>query len=267
MAKKMSSKAKAAANILQPLYKIGDIATGGIVSGIVDQTHMGPGNIQMEAPGDETEMERTERLRKQGISESRGAATASSASAKELREMQDRYGRAGERAVGALEEAGRVGRAGMRMQAAQALRAGGQARGGNIAAMRQSGLQMGQALAGQEAGTAKQIAAQRLGTAGDMYKLAGQTGQAEVEAKMQGLEATKFEKEAGSGAEDRAMKTKEYTAQISKIKKDHKGGLGGMLPDDEEGAADAIEALAAAEPDPEIKKFLFSQANKARRDI
>ena len=263
----MSAKGKAAANILQPLYKIGDIATGGIVSGIVDQGHMSASDIQVETPGEETEMERIQRLRKKAIGDSSAAADASGASAEELRTMQERFGRAGERAVDTLEEAGKVGRAGMRMQAAQALRAGGQARGGNIAAMRQSGLQMGQALAGQAAGTAKQIAAQRLGTAGDMYKLADQTGQAEVESKMQSLEATKFEKEAGSDAEDRAMKIKEYTTQISGIKKKHKGGMYGALPDDEEGAADAIEALASAEPDPEIKKYLISQANKARRDI
>ena len=216
----------------------------------------------------EDEIERTERLRKQGIGEARGAARRAEMSAQELREMQEKYGLRGEQAAAAMEEAGRVGRAGMRMQAAQALRAGGAGRGGgSIAAMRQSGMQQGQALAAQEAQTARQIAGQRLQTAGDMYKLAGKTGQAEVEAKLQGLEATKFEKEAGSKAEDRAQKIRDYTNQISDIKKKHKGGLGGMLPDDEEGAADAILALVASEPDPEVKAWLQGQADRARKDI
>lgn len=216
----------------------------------------------------ETEIQRTERLRKQGIGEARGAADAATASAQELRKMQEQYGLRGDEAAKALEEAGKVGRAGMRMQAAQALRQGGAGMGGgSIAAMRQSGMQQGQALAGQEAQTARGIAAQKLQTAGDMYKLAGSTGQAEVEAKLQGLEATKFEKEAGSKAADRAQKIRDYTNQISEIKNKHKGGIGGILPDDEEGAADAIIALMNSEPDPEIKKWLQGQADSARKDI
>ena len=216
----------------------------------------------------ETEIERTERLRKQGIDEAKGAARRAEMSAEELRDLQEKFGLRSEKALEALKEVGRINRAGMRMQAAQALRQGGLATGGSsIAAMRQSGMQQGQALAGQEAQTARQIAAQSLQSASDMYKLAGKTGQAEVEAKLQGLEATKFEKEAGSKAEDRAQKIRDYTNQISEIKKNHKGGLGGVLPDDEEGAADAILALVASEPDPEVKAWLQGQADRARKDI
>lgn len=203
-------------------------------------------------PG-ETELERQERLRKKGITAAGKMETRAEAAARALSERQRAAGRA-------MDEAGKVGRAGMRMQAAQALRAAGAAPGGNIAALRQTGMQMGQALGEQEARTAAQREQM-------MFGMSEKVGQAGVEAAGQGLEAAKFEKEAGGTAEDRQMKIKEYTSQIAKIKKDFQGGLGGMLPDDEKGAGDAIMALAASEPDPQIKKFLESQAKAAYQNI
>ena len=207
----------------------------------------------VETIGEEDELSRQKRLRKKGISAADRMAQRSEAAFRSL-------GARAASAEEAIREAGQVGRAGMRMQAAQALRAAGAAPGGNIAALRQSGMATGQALSEQEAQTT--AAAEQAG-----FKMAGAVGQAGVEAAGQELESAKFEREAGSTAEDRQMKIKEYYSQIAKIKKDHKGGLGGILPDDEQGAGDAIMALAQSEPDPQIKKFLESQANAAYEDI
>lgn len=203
-------------------------------------------------PG-ETVMEFEERLRTKGVGKTGQMETRAEAA---FRALEGRKRAAG----AAADEAAQAGRAGMRMQAAQALRAAGNRPGGNIAALRQTGMQTGQALSEQETGS--ELARQKM-----MFGLEEKVGQAGVEAAAQGLESAKFEKEAGSRAEDRQMKIKEYSQQISKIKKDFKGGLGGMLPDDEEGAYQAILALAAGESDPQIKAFITSQANAARKDI
>lgn len=85
-------------------------------------------------------------------------------------------------------------------------------------------------------------------------------GQAEVESSVQKLEGEKFAREAGTQQEDRANKLRQYQEQMAKIKADAKGGW--LEDDDEEGAQQAIQAMANAEQDPELKKVLQAEADR-----
>lgn len=170
----------------------------------------------------------------------------------------------------AAERAGQVATTGARQQAAAALRAAagtGGSGGAKAAQLGSTGMQLGQQVGATLSDAAKQRAAVELQGAQAKYSLTGATGQAGVEAGAQKIEAAKTKKEAGTTGTDYQQKIRDYQDQIAKIKQSKKGGLGGLMPDDEEGAAADIRALAAAEEDPQIKAYLEKQAQAAESDI
>jgi hypothetical protein len=129
------------------------------------------------------------------------------------------------------------------------------------------GLQLGQQVGQTLSDAARAKAAVELQGKKDIYGLTASTGDAGVSSGAQLIEAAKTKKEAGTQGTDYQQKIRDYTDQINKIKSGHKGGLGGLLPDDEVGAANDIRALAAAEEDPQVKAWLEKQAESAATDI
>jgi hypothetical protein len=206
-----------------------------------------------EQKGKETEAQRIERLRKEGILGAKDVATRSQAAADMLRQRQGETKES-------MTKAGKVGRAGMRRTVAQSMRARGPGPT-SLASVANVAANLGQQLADAEATTAANIA-------GTMFQTEGKIGEAQVGAGEQKLKATEYEAEAGSKVADRNMKMKEYAQQISDIKKDHKSQIPGF-PDDTTGAGDAIKALAAAEKnvDEVLYKYLANEAAKAYRGI
>ena len=156
----------------------------------------------------------------------------------------------------AAERAGQAATTEQRRMAAQQLRAAAGGPGGGGAKAAQLG-STGQALAGTVAQTAADAArvkaAVELSGKKDIYDLTGKTGQAGVESGAQKIEAAKTIKEAGTKGTDYQQKIRDYQKSIDDIKAKYKGGLGGILPDDEKGASAAINNLAASEEDPDVK--------------
>jgi hypothetical protein len=211
-----------------------------------------------------------EKLRQEAVGGADIAAGRSEQNYQDLVKAQGQVAGAFGGMANAAERAGQVATTGARQQAAAALRAAagtGGSGGAKAAQLGTVGAGLGQQVGQTLADAAKQKAAVELQGAQTAYGLTGQTGQAGVEAGAQKIEAAKTKKEAGTAGTDYQQKLRDYQGQIAKIKQSKKGGLGGMLPDDEEGAANEIEQLAAAEEDPKLKDWLNKQAAAAREDI
>lgn len=211
-----------------------------------------------------------ERLRGEAVSGADIAAQRAEENYQQLMRDQRGVEAAFGEAAGAAERGGQVATTGARQQAAAALRAtaGGLGGGGAKAAqLGSTGMQLGQQLGQTLSDAARAKAAVELQGAQSKYALTGATGQAGVEAGAQKIEAAKTKKEAGTAGTDYQQKIRDYQNQINNIKASKKGGLGGLLPDDEAGAANDIRALAAAEEDPQVKSWLEKQAAAAESDI
>jgi len=198
----------------------------------------------------------------------REAGTRSEAAAQRLRAMRGEAGVREMEGVEALEMAATAGQQAARRRAAQGLAAtqaaGGFGGGGTAAALRGTAAELGTQEAQMEADAAARREQFRQQAFGQQFGMEQTTGQAEVEAAAQQLLGEKFAREAGIEAEDRQQKMRQYQTQMAQIKKDAKGSW--YEADDEEAAADAIEALAQSETDPELAKMLQAEADRIRKE-
>lgn len=211
-----------------------------------------------------------EQLRQEAISGADIAAQRSEQNYQDLISKQRGVESAFGQAATAAEKGGQVATTGARQQAAAALRAAagtGGSGGAKAAQLATVGAGLGQQVGQTLSDAARAKAAVELQGSQSAYGLTQQTGQAGVEAGAQKIEAAKTKKEAGTAGTDYQQKIRDYTEQIAKIKSSKKGGLGGLLPDDEKGAANDIRNLAAAEEDPQVKAWLEKQAASAETDI
>lgn len=211
-----------------------------------------------------------EKLRQEAISGADIAAQRSEENYQQLVGAQKGVEAAFGEAATAAEKGGQVASTGARQQAAAALRAAagtGGSGGAKAAQLATVGAGLGQQVGQTLSDAARAKAAVELQGKQTAYGLTASTGQAGVEAGAQKIEAAKTKKEAGTAGTDYQQKIRDYTEQIAKIKSSKKGGLGGLMPDDEEGAANDIRNLAAAEEDPQVKAWLEKQAASAATDI
>lgn len=195
------------------------------------------------------EMKRKAELRARGIAAAKAAAGASAAMATDLEgraaAAQQAFQQAGQSAVRASDAATAEGLA----AGTTAATGGGSSYGALLQAGKQAGLN-----AGTLQGNIAAQAAQQSAEAGKAI------GQARVDAAGQELEAIKFEGEAGSATSDRKQKVADYMTQAETAMANSKG----FFNDDEDLAADRIEALVKNEEDPEVKKQILDLAARVR---
>jgi len=254
-------------------------AAGGLIGGIKGYMEGSAGETSQEATdalnaqkaaelGKVTDWK--EKLRQEAISGADIASQRSEQNYQQLVNAQRGVEGAFGNAAQAAERGGQVATTGARQQAAAALRAAagtGGSGGAKAAQLATVGAGLGQQVGQTLSDAARAKAAVELQGKQTAYGLTASTGQAGVEAGAQKIEAAKTKKEAGTSGTDYQQKIRDYTEQIAKIKSTKKGGLGGLMPDDEAGAADEIKALAAAEEDPQVKAWLNKQAESAAQDI
>ena len=196
----------------------------------------------------------------------REAGTRAESSAQELRGYLPRAQELERTGLSALQGAQERGKMAARQEAARGLAAaqagGGFGGGAKTAALEATAQGLGKNRADIEAESQMAQEKFKQGAMQQQMGISDTAGQAEVEASVQKLEGEKFAREAGTTQEDRANKLRQYQEQMAKIKADAKGGW--LEDDDEEGAANAIQAMADAEQDPELKKVLQQEADRIK---
>lgn len=198
----------------------------------------------------------------------REAGTRAEASAQELRGYLPRAQELEKTGLAGLQGAQQRGKMAARQEAARGLAAaqtgGGFGGGARTAQLKAAGESLGKTRSDIEAESQLQQEKFKQGAMQQQMGISETAGQAEVESSVQKLEGEKFAREAGTQQEDRAEKLRKYQEQMAKIKSDSKGGF--FEDDDEEGAAAAIQAMANAEEDPELKKVLQDEVNRIKEE-
>lgn len=216
----------------------------------------------------ETTKEEAE-LRKQYKSSVQEAGVRSEENFQQLKQLADQYGLTLDQAVAAQKQAGEAALGESRLGAAMGRRGlATSAQGGAGAAMAQTqGMQLGTQLGSQRAAAAQQLANTMLSGAQTKFGLGAATGQAGVEASAQKAEAAAKSREAGTEAKDSQTERAQLLDSWNKAKPGFQGGLGGLLPDDEEGAANFLRGLASQAQYPENRTYFNKLADQAAINI
>jgi len=198
----------------------------------------------------------------------REAAARAEAGFQEYGGLRDKQKATTASGLTALEQSKTAGQRTQRRSAARGLAAsksaGAFGGGGTGASLRQTAGDIGdrQATFGAESDLrSEQYKQAALDKEGSMLETGTEMG---TVASVQGLEGEKFAQEAGTDLQDKQAKMLMASEQMAAIKKDHKGGF--WESDDEEGAADAMDALANAEEDPAIAKMYKDEAARIRKE-
>lgn len=217
-----------------------------------------------EATGEE------EALRKQYKEAVQEAGTRSEENFQQLKQLATQYGLTWDQAVEAQKQAGEADLGESRLGAAQGRRglAAGAGMGGAGAAMAQTqATQMGQALGSQRAQAAQQLANTMLTGAQTKIVTAREVGDAGTAASAQKAQGAAAAREAGSQAKDSQTERAQLQDSWNKAKPGFQGGLGGMMPDDEEGAASFLRGLASQAQYPENRDYFNKLAEQAAINI